>query len=204
MAHLRALVMSAILAGAACIAARLCFAGDPEPGAKPYPATTVRPVPDEYHGVRVTDDYRWLEDWNDAEVRAWSDAQNRYARQVLDQLPSADAIRKRVTELMRADSVDYSALRWRKGRLFALKQQPPKQQPFLITLKSADEPGSEHVIVDPNRLDEKGTTAIDFFVPSIDGKLVAVSLSEGGSESGTVYVYETATGEKLEDVIPRV
>src|SRR5262249_35010280 len=50
----------------------------------------------------------------------------------------------------------------------------------------------------------KGTTTIDFYVPSLDGKRVAVSLSEGGSEEGTVYVYETATGKKLSDVIPRV
>src|SRR5262249_24993174 len=50
----------------------------------------------------------------------------------------------------------------------------------------------------------KGTTTIDFYVPSLDGKRVAVSLSEGGSEEGTLHIYETTTGKKLEDVIPRV
>ena len=71
-------------------------------------------------------------------------------------------------------------------------------------MSSADDPGSEKVIVDPNQLDPKGTTAIDFYVPSLDGRLVAVSLSEGGSEEGTVHVYEAATGKELPDVIPRV
>ena len=88
--------------------------------------------------------------------------------------------------------------------MFALKLQPPKNQPFLITLASAEKPGSERTIVDPNQLNAKGTTAIDFFVPSRDGRLVAVSLSEGGSEDGTVHVYETANGKELSDVIPRV
>src|SRR5208282_420879 len=62
----------------------------------------------------------------------------------------------------------------------------------------------ERVVVDPNQLDSKGTTAIDFYVPSTDGKLVAVSLSKGGSESGDVHVFEVATGKPLADVIPRV
>src|SRR5262249_29434071 len=61
-----------------------------------------------------------------------------------------------------------------------------------------------NVVVDPNTIDKKGKTAIDFYVPSPDGKQVAVVLSEGGSEEGTLYVYETATGKKLDDVIPRV
>src|SRR5208282_5280725 len=53
-------------------------------------------------------------------------------------------------------------------------------------------------------IDPKGTTAIDFYVPSLDGRLVAVSLSEGGTEDGTVHVYEVATGKKRADVIARV
>ena len=101
-------------------------------------------------------------------------------------------------------SPDYLALTWRGGKLFALKSQPPKNQPFLVMMESADKPDSAQVVVDPNRLNPKGTTAIDFFVPSRDGRLVAVSLSEGGSEQGTVHVYETANGKELADVIPRV
>jgi prolyl oligopeptidase len=60
------------------------------------------------------------------------------------------------------------------------------------------------VIVDPNALDPSGHTAIDFFVPSTDGKYVAVSLSQGGSESGGVRIYETASGKPLPESIPRV
>src|SRR5256886_1889133 len=80
----------------------------------------------------------------------------------------------------------------------------PWQQPLLVTLTSADELKSEKVVLDPNGLDAKGTTAIDWFVPSLDGKYVAVSLSKGGSEDGTLHFYETATGQALPDSIAHV
>jgi prolyl oligopeptidase len=168
------------------------------------PETPKRPVSDQYQGVKVSDDYRWLEDWDSPEVRTWSDAQNAYARSVLDALPSAAAIRARVTELRKSESPDYFDVAWANNRFFALKSQPPKQQPMLVVMDSPDHPEAERVLVDPNEIDAKGTTAIDFFVPSLDGKMVAVSLSEGGSESGTVYVYDVESAKRLGDVIPRV
>jgi prolyl oligopeptidase len=85
-----------------------------------------------------------------------------------------------------------------------MKFQPPKQQQMLVTLASADDLKSEKVIVDPNAIDAKGTTAIDWFAPSRDGKYVAVSISTGGSEDGTLHVYETATGKALPDSIQHV
>jgi prolyl oligopeptidase len=168
------------------------------------PSAPRRPVTDVYHGVRVRDDYRWLENWSDPEVRKWSEAQNAYARSVLDGLPDREAIGRRVRELEAFPSPGYFALAERRGTLFALKFEPPKQQPFLVTFPSTDPPRGERVLVDPNALDPKGGTSIDRYVPSLDGRLVAVSLSEGGSESGTVHVYETAAGKPLPDVIPRV
>jgi prolyl oligopeptidase len=168
------------------------------------PPTAKKPVTDVYHGVKVTDDYRWLENWDDPAVRKWSAAQNRHARAWLDALPNRAAIAKRVKELDTDTSPDYFGLRWRGGKLFAMKFQPPKEQPLLITLRSADEPDSARVILDPTRLNPKGTTTIDFYVPSRDGRLVAVSLSEGGSEEGSVHVYDTNSGKERGDVIPRV
>jgi len=168
------------------------------------PDTPKKPVVDTYHGVDVVDDYRWLENADDPEVRAWSDAQNARTRATLDHLPGVDAIRKRVTELMKTTSVSYRGVRVRGEMLFAMKNQPPKQQAFLVAMKSPGDPATEHVVLDPAALDAKGTTAIDFYVPSLDGKLVAISLSERGSESGTVHCYETATGKEVGEPIPRV
>ncbi len=169
----------------------------------PPPATPKKPMVDEYYGVKVTDDYRWLESWDDPAVRAWSDAQNQRTRAYLDGLAAREPIRKWLREVANATSVSYYAIRLPRDVFFAMKVQPPKNQPFLITLKSLDDPGSERVILDPNQFNSKHT-AIDFYVPSLDGRYVAVSLSEGGSEEGTVHVYEVATGKETGDVIPRV
>ena len=168
------------------------------------PDNAKKPVVDEYHGVKVTDDYRWLENWDDPDVRAWSDAQNQYARAYLDGLAIREPIKKWLRETANATSVSYFSIRSRGDSFFAMKTQPPKNQPFLISLKSLDDPASERVILDPNQLNAKGTTAIDFYVPSLDGRYVAVSLSEGGSEEGTVHVYDVANGKETGDVIPRV
>jgi prolyl oligopeptidase len=168
------------------------------------PATPKRPVTDTYHGVKVQDDYRWLQNWNAPEVREWSEKENAYARQFLDHLPSVPALRRRVTEIMEAKTISYGGVQYRKGQLFALKRQPPKQQPMLIVLPSAEAVDQARVLVDPNAIDAKGGTVIDWFVPSADGKLIAVSLSHGGTESGDVHVFDVATGKPMDEVIPRV
>jgi len=109
-----------------------------------------------------------------------------------------------LTEWYAKTSPSYSSIVSRPGILFAMKFQPPKQQQLLVTLASTDDLKSEKVVLDPNVLDAKGTTAIDWFVPSLDGKYVAVSLSKGGSEDGTLHFYETATGRALPDTIAHV
>jgi len=168
------------------------------------PASPKKPVTDVYHGVSVTDDYRWLEDYSDPAVKAWSEAQNGYARKYLDALPMREAIHDELEKLYSKPSPRYAGLRAAGGLLFALKIQPPKEQPLLVALKSADDTQSERAILDPNQLDPSGGTEIDFFVPSLDGKLVAVSLSKGGSESGDVHVYEVASGKEVGAPVPRV
>ena len=168
------------------------------------PAAQKRPVTDTYHGVAVTDNYRWLENASDPAVKAWSDAQNVAARKYLDGLPARAAAYEDLKKLYSQQSVRYSDLKYRNGVLFAMKTQPPKEQPALVTLKSADDPASERAIADPNQMDAKGGTEIDFYEPSVDGRYVAVSLSTGGSESGDVHIYDVAAGRALADVIPRV
>src|SRR5678816_465348 len=173
------------------------------PTAEPAPGTPKKPVSTEYQGVTVEDPYQWLEKDDEADAKAWSDAQNQRTRQYLDQLPDRAAIEKQLTEWYAKTSPSYSSLVSRPGLLFVMKFQPPKQQPLLVALTSVDDLKSEKVVLDPNVLDAKGTTAIDWFVPSLDGKYVAVSLSKGGSEDGTLHFYET-TGKALPDTIDHV
>ena len=188
-------------AAAILMSAFLASAADQAPAP---PETPKKPVTDDYNGVKVTDDYRWLEQAADPEVRQWSSAQNARTRAYLDRLPMRPAIAERLSQLDNNPSARFSALKSRGGVLFAIETQPPKLQPFLVTLASADDPGSARAVVDPNALDSAGGTTIDFYEPSLDGKLVAVSLSKGGTEDGSVTVFEVATGKALGETIPRV
>ena len=187
--------------GALIATAILCPAADDLP---PIPPTPKNPVTNEYQGAQVVDNYRWLEAGADPDVRRWSDQQNARTRAYLDGLPSRPAIVERLTQLYGGASNRFSSLVSRGGVLFAMQMQPPKAQSFLVTLSSPDDPASARVIVDPNVLDPTGSTTIDFYVPSLDGKRVAVSLSKGGTEDGSVSVFEVATGNQLPGVVPRV
>jgi prolyl oligopeptidase len=160
-------------------------------------------VTDNYHGIEVVDNYRWLENGNDPAVQNWNREQNKRTYALLNQIPAFEAIRTRVRELMSATR-DIGALSYSGTKLFAMKHEPPKEQPFLITFESPDNPESAHVVVDPNAINSRGTTSIDFYVPSFDGQLVAISLSESGSEKGTGYVYEVNSGKRLSDIIPNL
>jgi prolyl oligopeptidase len=194
-------IASACLALAATLHS---YAPAQSPIAQSPPVAPKRPVTDTYHGVKVQDDYRWLQNWNDPEVREWSEKENAYARQFLEHLPGVPALRSRVTQIMEAKTISYGGVQYRKGKIFAMKREPPKQQAFLIVSPSLEAVDQAHVLVDPNSLDAKGSTAIDWYVPSADGSRVAVSLSHGGTESGDVHVFDVATGKELNDVVPRV
>ena len=167
-------------------------------------AAEKKPVTNEYHGTKVTDDYQWLEEDDAPAVKAWSDAENKRTRAYLDGVPGREQMAQQLTDWYAKTSPSYSSIEARPGLLFALKFQPPKQQPMLVTLASADDLKSEKVLVDPNQLDSKGTTAIDWYVPSLDGKKVAVSLSKGGSEDGTLHFYDASNGKELGDTITHV
>ena len=168
------------------------------------PATTRQSVTDEYHGVQVADPYRWLEDWDDPKVKTWSAEQNEHARSVLDNLPHVDEIRQRVTSIMSAQSAGYFGVLHRNGKFFAMKVQPPKEQAFLVVMDSLEDPDKARILFDPNTLDSEGTTSIDWYEPSPDGKLIAISLSKGGTEIGDVHIIDTASGKMTGEVVPRV
>ena len=168
------------------------------------PPTEKKRVTDEYHGVKVVDEYRWLEESGSLAVKAWTAAQNEYSRAWLDARADRAGIEAKLTALYAKDTPSHSGIVSRPGRLFALKFQPPKQQRLLVTLASADELASEKIVLDPNEIEPKGQVAMDWFVPSPDGKLIAVCLSENGSEEGTLHFYRTENGEHLPDRIARV
>jgi prolyl oligopeptidase len=168
------------------------------------PPAPKQPVTDTYQGVKVTDDYRWLENWDDPAVKQWSAAENARTRNYLDHLASRPIIRKQLEQMYSGDSARYFELQYCAGTLFAMKMQAPKQQPMLVARPADADLSQEHMVVDPNAMSGKGAIAIDFYAPSLDGKMVAVSLSENGSEQGDAHVFDAASGKELSDRVPRV
>jgi prolyl oligopeptidase len=174
------------------------------PSVPNLPDTPRHSVTDEYHGIKVTDDYRWLENWDDPGVKQWSAAENARTREYFDHLPTRTALKEEIKKVISASSASYYDLQFRAGMLFAERYQPPQQQPTLVVLRSADDPASAKVIFDPNAASAKGSLAIDFYVPSFGGKYVAAAMSQNGSEDSAAHIFEVATGKELSDVVPRV
>ncbi len=168
------------------------------------PSTKASPVTDTYHGVEVTESYRWLEDWNDKAVRRWTKAQNDYATATLQSCPSGKGLYTEIEAVLKGNSERYEDISFRNGKLFALKYAPPKQQKMLVVTSNPNAKDDIKVVLDPNKLDPSGSTTIDFYVPSHNGRLVAVSLSKSGTESGDVRVIDVATGKRVGGIVPGV
>jgi prolyl oligopeptidase len=163
-----------------------------------------QPVTNVYQGVVVVDDYQWLEDAAAPAAREWTRLENERTRTYFAQLPFRAGIAQQLTQLRGEESARYSGLQERKGRIFAMRFKPPAQQPVLVRLSSLAAPALWRTVFDPNAFNTNGTTAIDWYVPSPDGRVVAVCLSESGSEQGTLHFFEVDSGRKLADEIPRV
>ena len=175
---------------------------DGEKPAQP-PRAARRPVVDSYHGVKVTDDYRWLEDSANPEVKAWSSAFRDYSRARLEALPGTAPLAERLLGIDDARPVQIWP--FRVGQLwYAAKVVPGKTFPVLVRLAAPEDVASAKVLFDPGVFDPGGLTAPDFWTPSLDGKRLAVSLSRKGSEDGALTILDLETGRWLPDELPHV
>lgn len=170
----------------------------------PPPATPAGNTVDVIQGTKVADPWRWLENAADPKVQAWSDAQNARTRTYLDALPDRETIKAKLTKLITATSPAYYELEARGPFVFAMYSDPTKQQPMLVALDAKADPATRKSVLDPNTLDSAGHISIDWFVPSPDGQLVAISLSKNGSEDGTLHIYDVASGKEVGEPIARV
>lgn len=164
-----------------------------------YPATRSESVADVLHGVTVSDPYRWLEDGDSEEVRSWTAKQNAFTRAFLDALPGREKLRERLDQLLLTGTVGVP--RPASGRYFSTRREQKQNQPVLYVREGVG--GPDRVLLDVNALASDGTTALDWYYPSDDGRLLAYGLSVGGSEQSTLRVRDVATGRDLPDVIER-
>ncbi len=163
------------------------------------PAARREEVVETIHGVRIADPYRWLEDGESAETRAWTAAQNVRTEAVLGAVPGRATLESRLRELLAVGTVTAATVRG--GRLFYLKREGDQNQPILYARDGVDVP--ERALVDPNALDASGLAALDWWYPSPDGRLVAYGVSRDGNEWSTLRVVEVESGRPLSDAIER-
>lgn len=154
---------------------------------------------DVLHGVEVLDPYRWLEDGDDPEVTAWAKGQHRRTELTLRRLRSRPRLVARLRSLLQAGSSVGCTVAG--ARVFSLDRWGPHDQAVLM-VRSALTPGRGRVLVDPVELIGVPTAAIDWYHPSLDGRLVAFGTSTGGDERSTLRVLDVETGDLLSDTIP--
>jgi len=167
--------------------------------ASSLPKTDVKLVIDMFHGVKVLDNYRWLEDGKSPATQKWVEAEMAYTRGVLDPLAGREAIHQRLTQLLSIGSVTPPMIAGR--HYFYTKREGMQNQPILYVREGLN--GVDRVLVDANALATDGTIALDWFQPSENGKYVAYGTSPSGSEMSTLHIVETKTGTVLPDTIER-
>ncbi len=160
-----------------------------------YPQTRQVDQIDDYHGTPVADPYRWLEDLDAPETEAWIQAQNQVTFAYLDQIPSREQIKERLTKLWNYER--YSAPFKEGDRYFYFKNDGLQNQSVLYTLKSLD--GTPKVLIDPNKLSEDGTIALGGISISEDGRLMAYGLSQAGSDWVEWRIRDIESGVDLPD-----
>ncbi len=163
----------------------------------PYPQAKPGAQVDDYHGVKVSDPYRWLEDTDSADTHAWVEAENKLTFSYLDQIPYRKAIHGRLTKLWNYER--FSAPEQEGGRYFFEHNNGLQNQNVLLVAESFN--AEPRVLLDPNLLSSDGTIAVSDTAISDDGKLMAYSLATSGSDWNEWHVRDVDTGKDLPDLV---
>lgn len=168
-----------------------------------YPETAEKTVTETYHGVKVEDSFRWLEDTKAKDVQDWSKKQTKLSRSYLSKLPEHRSFSSKLSKILSAQDTSYfSLMPLKKGFLF-MKKNPSAKQGILVYADSIEDLKKQRVLVNPNKIDKTGATTITKVTPSPSGKYVAVVFSQAGKEVGDTVFYNVETGEKLKDRITK-
>jgi prolyl oligopeptidase len=162
-----------------------------------YPTTRKMDHVDTYHGEKIADPYRWLEDDNSAETKAWVQAQNAVTRKFLGAIPERAEIQKRYTALYNFEK--YSTPWKEGGRYFWWRNDGLQQQSVYYVADSLT--ATPRVLLDPNKLSKDGTVSVAFMSVSRDGKRLAYGLSSAGSDWTEIRVRDIDSGRDLPDRI---
>lgn len=179
------------------LAAIMAVANGQTTGKLEYPPTRKGDVVDDYHGTKIADPYRWLEDDNSPETKAWVEAQNRVTFGYLASIPGRERIKDRLTRIWNYEK--FTAPGKQGGRYFYSHNTGLQNQYVLYTTKELKERG--HVLIDPNTLSKDGTVALGPSSVSEDGKLFAYAIQRSGSDWQEWHVRDVETAKDLDDRI---
>ena len=160
-----------------------------------YPAALRTDHVDDYHGEKVADPYRWLEDVDSGETKAWVEAENKLTFGYLEQIPQRAAIKERLTQLWNFER--YGVPVKRGGKYFYTRNDGLQNQAVLYVADSLE--AQPRLLLDPNTLLADGTAALVGWEPSEDGKLLAYGIAEAGSDWEIWRVRDVATGKDRAD-----
>jgi prolyl oligopeptidase len=163
------------------------------------PRTRKDDVKETIQGVEIADPYRWLEDQQSPETRAWIKAQNDYTHSQLDGRPGRDSIQRRLTELMKIDTIGTPVER--NGRYFFRKRLASQDQSVLYMRKGLQ--GSDEVLVDPNPMSPDKSISVGLEVVSQDGTVLAYYLRHGGEDETSIQFLNVDSAKDLPDVLPK-
>ena len=163
-----------------------------------YPKARRGDQVDDYHGTKVADPYRWMEDTESAEMKAWIEAENKITFDYLGKIPQREKIKNRLTELWNYERYGAPA-KITNGFYIYTKNDGLQNQSVLYRASSINDPGK--VFFDPNKLREDGTAALSGSSFTDDGKLWAYGVSQAGSDRTEWFVMDTATGKLLPDTL---
>ena len=162
-----------------------------------YPVTKKIDHVDDYHGTKVADPYRWLEDETSAETAAWVEAQNAVTFPYLERIPYRDALRERVLELNNYERYGAPS---RKGPYFFFNKNEGLQNQSVLYIQEGLE-GAPGVLLDPNAWSADGTVQLSAFEPSKDARFAVYGISQSGSDWQQYKVLELATKRTLADSV---
>jgi prolyl oligopeptidase len=190
-------VVLAILFGVVLSSTFVC-AQNASTVAPPPPVARPGDVQETLHGVTVADPYRWLEDQNSPETRAWITQENDYTHKLLDNWPGRERLEKRIAELKKVDRI--SSPIERSGHFFYRKRAADQEQ-YVIYTRQGDA-GKEEVLLDPNPMSPDHSTNVEIMDVSKDGKLLAYVLRVGGKDESEVHILDVTSKRDLADVLP--
>ncbi len=163
------------------------------------PTTAVVTVYDTLHGVAIADPYRWLEDQQSPDTRAWIDAQNEFTESLLGELPGRDEVKDRLTELMKIDIIGSPVARG--GRYFFSKRLKD-QDLFVIYMRDGLD-GADEILIDPHEMSEDHRTSVNFRGVSRDGNILIYGVRQGGEDEVELRFFDVNKREDLPDRFPR-